>query len=71
MMDLAVQKLGLMLSCPDMMFFTRSSQGDQHMSATREEWKQLVTKHQFQGIETKLQHQYQHQFRQGTQIESH
>ena len=65
MMELALQKHGLMLSCPDIMFFTRSSQGDQHMSATRKQWQQLATKHQFQGVQTMSQHQYQHQFRGG------
>ena len=52
LLDLAVRKVGLVLACPDLMFFTRSSTGQEMAATTREQWRSLAAKHQFQGLLT-------------------
>ena len=53
-----------MLACPDMMFLTRHSLGRAVLGpgVTRQEWRQLATKHQLQGVRTSFQLGYHHQF---------
>ena len=54
----------VMLACPDMMFLTRHSLGRAVLGpgVTRQEWRQLATKHQLQGVRTSFQLGYHHQF---------
>ena len=52
LLDLAVRKEGLVLSCPDLMFFTSSSTGQELAATTREQWRRLAAKHQFQALTT-------------------
>ena len=49
LLDLSLLQTGAnMLSCPDMMFFTRSSLGQEVESQPRHHWLTLARKHQFQ-----------------------
>ena len=45
----------MMLACPDMLFLTRHSVGREVLGpgVTRQEWRQLATKHQLQGVRTR------------------
>ena len=52
LLDLSLLQTGAnMLSCPDMMFFTRSSLGQEVESQPRHHWLTLARKHQFQVTE--------------------
>jgi len=61
-MDLALQKLGMMLACPDMMFFTMKSVAQDAFESSRSDWNSLATKHQFQGVQTSFHHSLDHTF---------
>ena len=52
MLDLAIRKVGLVLTCPDLMFFTSHSTGQEVSLTTRDQWRILAAKHQFQGLLT-------------------
>ena len=51
-MDLVIQGLGLVLACPDIMFFTSQSTGQEVATTTRDQWKKMAAKHQFQAVVT-------------------
>ena len=52
MLDLAIRKVGLVLACPDLLFFTRHSTGQEVALTTRDQWASLAAKHQFQALQT-------------------
>ena len=66
LLDQSLKNSGsVMLSCPDIMFFTRSSLGEQLIQKTKQGWQPLATKHQIQAVKTDFsnhQHLDSHSF---------
>ena len=52
LLDLALTRAGLMLACPDIMYFTRSSNAREIGEISKSSWLKLAGKHQFQGVVT-------------------
>ena len=60
LLDQSLKNSGsVMLSCPDIMFFTRSSLGEQLIQKTKQGWQPLANKHQIQAVKTDFSN-YQH-----------
>ena len=62
LVDLALTRVGLMLACPDIMFFTRSSIGRETLHSNEADWLKLAAKYKFQGLVTNFKHQLDFQF---------
>ena len=61
-LDLALRGGGAALACPDIMFFTRGSLGQELDTVTRGEWRQLAARHQLQGVSTQFRRQMEAEF---------
>ena len=61
-LDLALRGGGAALACPDIMFFTRGSLGQELDTVTREEWRHLAARHQLQGVSTQFRREMEAEF---------
>jgi len=60
--DLGLSKEGLMLSCPDLIYFTHNSVGREALKDPKAAWLELANKHKFQGLVTHFKSVFDYKF---------